>query len=153
MIFGEQNRKLSSPNSSVSSSRKVKVVKSKRKKSFKVKHDPSSMYPSVFTSLGFELHQSNLTSKMVHGCVCVTGIDGFVASWIVEKLLHKGYYVRGTIQDSEDDIAGLLQLPNAVDHLTVVKASLLTPESCDLAIEGIYKVIHGWQKNLTTDRL
>ena len=33
------------------------------------------------------------------GVVCVTGASGFVASWLVKKLLERGYYVRGTVRD------------------------------------------------------
>ena len=31
--------------------------------------------------------------------VCVTGASGFVASWLVKRLLDHGYYVRGTVRD------------------------------------------------------
>ena len=31
--------------------------------------------------------------------VCVTGASGYVASWLVKRLLEHGYYVRGTVRD------------------------------------------------------
>jgi hypothetical protein len=33
------------------------------------------------------------------GVVCVTGASGFVASWLVKRLLERGYHVRGTVRD------------------------------------------------------
>jgi cinnamoyl-CoA reductase len=35
-----------------------------------------------------------------HGrTVCVTGAGGFIASWLVKRLLEKGYTVRGTVRN------------------------------------------------------
>jgi nucleoside-diphosphate-sugar epimerase len=31
--------------------------------------------------------------------VCVTGAGGFIASWLVKRLLEKGYTVRGTVRN------------------------------------------------------
>jgi cinnamoyl-CoA reductase len=31
--------------------------------------------------------------------VCVTGAGGFIASWLVKRLLQKGYTVRGTVRN------------------------------------------------------
>ncbi|KAK1393333.1 hypothetical protein POM88_012389 [Heracleum sosnowskyi] len=31
--------------------------------------------------------------------VCVTGVGGFIASWLVKLLLEKGYTVRGTVRN------------------------------------------------------
>lgn len=31
--------------------------------------------------------------------VCVTGASGFVASWLVKRLLLSGYHVVGTVRD------------------------------------------------------
>ena len=32
------------------------------------------------------------------GKVLVTGANGFIAAWVVKKLLEKGYTVRGTVR-------------------------------------------------------
>jgi len=39
------------------------------------------------------------------GKVCVTGATGFIASWLVKRLLESGYHVLGTVRDP-----GLLHL-------------------------------------------
>ena len=31
--------------------------------------------------------------------VCVTGAGGFIASWLVKRLLEKGYIVKGTLRN------------------------------------------------------
>ena len=33
------------------------------------------------------------------GKVCVTGASGFIASWLVKRLLESGYHVLGTVRD------------------------------------------------------
>ena len=33
------------------------------------------------------------------GKVCVTGASGFLASWLVKRLLLSGYHVTGTVRD------------------------------------------------------
>ena len=32
--------------------------------------------------------------------VCVTGANGFIASWLVKLLLERGYTVKGTIRNA-----------------------------------------------------
>lgn len=31
--------------------------------------------------------------------VCVTGASGFIGSWLVMRLLERGYFVRATVRD------------------------------------------------------
>ena len=31
--------------------------------------------------------------------VCVTGAGGFIGSWLVKELLHRGYFVRGAMRE------------------------------------------------------
>lgn len=101
------------------------------------------MYESVWTQLGYLAKSIELSPKSYHAPICVTGVDGFIGSWIVAELLNLGYSVRGTIQNRKtDDVSGLACLPFAKEHLTIIEASLLTPESCDLAIHGCAFVIH-----------
>lgn len=33
------------------------------------------------------------------GTVCVTGASGFVASWLIKRLLESGYSVKGTVRN------------------------------------------------------
>lgn len=103
--------------------------------------DAKSMYPSVWKALQFRKKTIPLASSTNVKPICVTGVDGFLASWIVYDLLNRGYRVRGTVQTRTDDISGILKLPNA-KNFTVVETSLLTPEACDLAVQGCDFVIH-----------
>lgn len=111
---------------------------------FKLKRpvDRQCMYPGVWKALKFRKKMVQLASNLSVKPICVTGVDGFLASWIVSELLARGYRVRGTVQNRKDDISGLLQLPNAARNFTVVETSLLTPEACDLAVQGCDFVIH-----------
>lgn len=38
-------------------------------------------------------------SVVTKGKVCVTGAGGFLASWVVDLLLSKDYFVHGTVRD------------------------------------------------------
>ncbi|RHY51621.1 hypothetical protein DYB38_005727 [Aphanomyces astaci] len=101
--------------------------------------DMSCMYATVWKGLKY---LRKTTTGTLHKPICVTGVDGFLAAWIVEKLLVKGYKVRGTVQNKNDDISKLYDLPSAKKHLTIVETSLLTAQSCDLAVDGCDFVIH-----------
>ncbi|KGN45220.1 cinnamoyl-CoA reductase 1 [Cucumis sativus] len=75
--------------------------------------------------------------------VCVTGAGGFIASWIVKLLLHKGYFVRGTLRNPEDPKNGhLRELEGAEERLSLYKADLLDLESLKAAIDGCDGVFH-----------
>ncbi|KAF0688236.1 Aste57867_20106 [Aphanomyces stellatus] len=110
--------------------------------------EPSSMYLSVWNALKYKVVEKKATPASYLQAtrsfmpICVTGIDDFLAAWIVSELLQRGYKVRGTVQSRKDDISRLYEIPNASTNLTVVETSLLTPESCDLAVEGCEYVIH-----------
>lgn len=94
-----------------------------------------TMYPSVWKHLRFRKKMVPLASSADVKPICVTGVDTFLSSWIVAELLEKGYRVRGTLQSSSDDISGILRLPLS-KNFSVVETSLLTPEACDLAVQG-----------------
>uniref|UniRef100_A0A6N2M5Y4 cinnamoyl-CoA reductase n=1 Tax=Salix viminalis TaxID=40686 RepID=A0A6N2M5Y4_SALVM len=69
--------------------------------------------------------------------VCVTGAGGFIASWIVNFLLEKGYSVRGTVRNPADPKnSHLMELEGAQERLTLCKADLLDYESLQEAIQG-----------------
>ncbi|KAE9333616.1 hypothetical protein PR003_g13935 [Phytophthora rubi] len=123
---------------------KTRRRSSKKKNQLKHKRpvDRQCMYPAVWKQLQFRKKIVQLATNLSDKPICVTGVDGFLASWIVCELLNRGYHVRGTVQNGKDDISGLLQLPNANKNFSVVETSLLTPEACDMAVQGCDFVIH-----------
>ncbi|RYR69603.1 hypothetical protein Ahy_A03g016163 [Arachis hypogaea] len=76
--------------------------------------------------------------------VCVTGASGYIASWIVNFLLQRGYTVRATVRDPSDPkkVEHLLKLNGAKERLHLFKADLLEEGSFDSAIEGCDGVFH-----------
>ncbi|KAJ0985882.1 hypothetical protein J5N97_004238 [Dioscorea zingiberensis] len=78
------------------------------------------------------------------GTVCVTGASGFIGSWLTMQLLHQGYSVKATVHDTEDmeKVKHLLELPGAVERLTLWKADLAHEGSFDEAIHGCVGVFY-----------
>lgn len=76
--------------------------------------------------------------------VCVTGATGYVAGWVVSKLLKKGYIVHATCRDPRNRkaVGHLLSLPGAQEQLQLFAADLLRPGSFDEAVAGCTYVIH-----------
>ncbi|KAF8091854.1 hypothetical protein N665_0433s0021 [Sinapis alba] len=76
--------------------------------------------------------------------VCVTGASGFIGSWLVMRLLERGYFVRATVRDPGNlkKVKHLLDLPNAKTQLTLWKADLSDEGSYDDAINGCDGVFH-----------
>ncbi|CAD6338991.1 unnamed protein product [Miscanthus lutarioriparius] len=76
--------------------------------------------------------------------VCVTGAGGFVASWLVERLLAGGrYMVHGTVRDPGDaKNAHLAAMDGAADRLRLFRADLLDYCSVAAAIAGCDGVFH-----------
>ncbi|KAL6600377.1 hypothetical protein ACP70R_022511 [Stipagrostis hirtigluma subsp. patula] len=79
-----------------------------------------------------------------HGrTVCVTGAGGFIASWLVKRLLERGYTVRGTVRNPGDPKNDHLRaLDGASDRLVLLRADLLDPESLVAAFSGCEGVFH-----------
>ncbi|XP_021772894.1 cinnamoyl-CoA reductase 1-like isoform X1 [Chenopodium quinoa] len=80
-----------------------------------------------------------------HGqVVCVTGAAGFIASWIVKLLLHRGYTVHATVRNPNDQtkVEHLLGLEGAKERLHLFKANLIEEGSFDSAISGCHGVFH-----------
>lgn len=80
-----------------------------------------------------------------HHTVCVTGASGFIGSWIVAFLLHRGYRVRATVQNLGDDqeTQHLLALEGANDRLHLFQADLLDYDSLATAVgksDGVFHV-------------
>uniref|UniRef100_A0A2C9TZY6 Flavanone 4-reductase n=1 Tax=Manihot esculenta TaxID=3983 RepID=A0A2C9TZY6_MANES len=76
--------------------------------------------------------------------VCVTGASGFIGSWLIMRLLERGYTVRATVRDPDNvkKVKHLLELPKAETHLTLWKADLSIEGSFDDAIQGCSGVFH-----------
>ncbi|KAD4384454.1 hypothetical protein E3N88_24622 [Mikania micrantha] len=76
--------------------------------------------------------------------VCVTGGSGYIASWLVKLLLHRGYTVKATVRNLNDPkkVNHLLGLDGAKERLHLFQADLLTDGSFDDAIEGCDGVFH-----------
>nr|ADE77658.1 unknown [Picea sitchensis] len=76
--------------------------------------------------------------------VCVTGATGFVASWLVKRLLEKGYTVHATVRDPENKmkVRHLLDIPKAGEKLKLFRADLIEEGSFDAAINGCDGVFH-----------
>eukprot|EP00253_Pinus_taeda_P013968 PITA_13968 len=86
--------------------------------------------------LNHEIHQGST--------VCVTGAAGFIGSWLVMRLLERGYTVRATVRDTGNPVKTkhLLDLPGANERLTLWKADLDDEGSFDAAIDGCEGVFH-----------
>ncbi|XP_021280281.1 protein BRI1-5 ENHANCED 1 [Herrania umbratica] len=77
--------------------------------------------------------------------VCVTGGTGYIASWLVMRLLEHGYLVRATVRldpDCNRDIRYLTDLPGAAERLQIFNADLNQPDSFEAAIQGCMGVFH-----------
>ncbi|XP_052201156.1 phenylacetaldehyde reductase-like isoform X1 [Diospyros lotus] len=76
--------------------------------------------------------------------VCVTGANGYIASWVVKFLLQRGYTVRGTLRDLGNlkKENHLLALDGAKERLHLFKADLLEEGSFDSVVDGCEGVFH-----------
>ncbi|KAK6258309.1 hypothetical protein SCA6_012783 [Theobroma cacao] len=76
--------------------------------------------------------------------VCVTGAAGFIGSWLVMRLLQRGYTVKATVRDPANlnKVKHLLELPKADENLTLWKADLMEEGSFDEAVRGCSGVFH-----------
>nr|AGS57529.1 cinnamyl alcohol dehydrogenase 2 [Plagiochasma appendiculatum] len=81
---------------------------------------------------------------MIEETVVVTGANGFIASWIVKKLLERGYNVRGAVRSPEDmrKVGHLLELPGAKERLVLYKAELMGEGAYDEVVAGADYVLH-----------
>ncbi|CAL9023054.1 unnamed protein product [Prunus brigantina] len=90
------------------------------------------------------LDLKGMDQKLELGKVCVTGASGFLASWLIKRLLLSGYHVTGTVRDpgNQKKLAHLWRLEGARERLRLVKADLMEEGSFDDAILGCHGVFH-----------
>ncbi|KAI6702581.1 hypothetical protein NL676_011717 [Syzygium grande] len=76
--------------------------------------------------------------------VCVTGGSGYIGSWIVKRLLERGYTVHATVRNSGDErkVGFLKSFPNAETGLVLFEADLYNPHDFEKAIRGCQYVFH-----------
>ncbi|CAN6201084.1 unnamed protein product [Urochloa humidicola] len=76
--------------------------------------------------------------------VCVTGAGGFIASWLVQRLLSTGrYVVHGAVRNPSDPKhAHLLTLGGAGERLRLFAADMLDPAAVAAAVAGCDGVFH-----------
>lgn len=74
--------------------------------------------------------------------VVVTGASGFIAMHLIEQLLSRGYFVRGTVRSEPESYAALHALDGAGERLELVRADLLDEAAFDVAVQGAPVVIH-----------
>ncbi|CBI27024.3 hypothetical protein VitviT2T_000274 [Vitis vinifera] len=75
---------------------------------------------------------------------CVTGGTGFIAAYLVKRLLEDGHFVRTTVRDPGDveKVGFLWELSGAKERLKIMKADLMVEESFDEAVQGVDGVFH-----------
>ncbi|XP_023759784.1 vestitone reductase isoform X1 [Lactuca sativa] len=82
---------------------------------------------------------------MEKGCVCVTGGTGYLASWMIKRLIEEGYLVNTTVRSnsgSMKDVSYLKALPGASKRLKIFESDLSKPETFEAPIRGCIGVFH-----------
>jgi NAD dependent epimerase/dehydratase len=74
--------------------------------------------------------------------VLVTGAGGFIASHLVERLLHEGVRVRAFVRYNSRDEAGFLREVKAQEGLEIVAGDLRNMGAVESAVEGMETVFH-----------
>mmetsp|Transcript_23446 Transcript_23446/g.39223 ORF Transcript_23446/g.39223 Transcript_23446/m.39223 type:complete len:239 (-) Transcript_23446:91-807(-) len=77
--------------------------------------------------------------------VLVTGVSGFIASWVAHGALKLGYRVRGTVRSlsNENKVKHLRDLyPGSKYSIELVEADLMNSESWTKAVEGCDYILH-----------
>ncbi|KAK6143940.1 hypothetical protein DH2020_024288 [Rehmannia glutinosa] len=76
--------------------------------------------------------------------VCVTGGSGYIGSWLVQLLLHRGYTVHATVKNLEDEkeTKHLVAMEGAESRLRLFQMDLLHYDSIVAAVTGAAGVFH-----------
>ncbi len=77
--------------------------------------------------------------------VLITGVSGYIASWVAKYLVDDGYQVNGTVRSMSDPskIAHLQKIDReGKGSLTLFEADLLMPDSFKEAMKGCELVMH-----------
>ncbi|KAK6116991.1 hypothetical protein DH2020_049235 [Rehmannia glutinosa] len=86
----------------------------------------------------------DLIGGAIHVHTQLEGGSGYLGSWLIKKLLLKGYTVHATLRNlGEESKTSLLKsLPNAGTRLELFQADIYNPQEFEPAIEGCQYVLH-----------
>ncbi|KAE8709394.1 hypothetical protein F3Y22_tig00110332pilonHSYRG01435 [Hibiscus syriacus] len=79
------------------------------------------------------------------GTVCVTGGTGFIASWLIKRLLEEGYSVHTTVRadpENKETLVSSQVYQRQTTSSKIFNADLSDPGSFEAAIEGSKGVFH-----------
>ena len=75
--------------------------------------------------------------------VAITGVSGYIGSWICQKALDAGLHVVGTVRDlNTDHKTEHLKALSGTERLTILRADLLDPIALLSAFQDLDAVIH-----------
>ncbi|XP_057782581.1 cinnamoyl-CoA reductase CAD2-like isoform X1 [Salvia miltiorrhiza] len=92
----------------------------------------------------FSTRHSHMVMSKEGEVVCVTGASGFIGSWLVHFLLHRGYAVRATVKNlgDERETKHLEAMEGADSRLRLFQIDLLDYDSIVAAVSGAAGVFH-----------
>jgi nucleoside-diphosphate-sugar epimerase len=86
-----------------------------------------------------------MTTLSTHAPVLVTGASGYIASWVIQKLLTQGYTVHATVRDLNrtQSYVHLSKIAeSSTGSLKLFQANLLTANSFKEAMQGCEVIFH-----------